>query len=271
MKVKTIIAIVLSMIILGIGIAITPFTTVDDGERVVVLRLGTVTDVFDGGFHWYNPFTESLKSIDIRVREMEATSESASKDLQDVKTVVSLNYSVERDKAAEIYKEYKTVEQLETDVIQKAVQDIVKKATAEFTAEQLITKREDVKNVIQNALTNRLKESYVDIKYVNIVDFRFSQSFNASIEAKVKAEQDALTAKNDLERVKYEQQQEIEKYKAQAEATALQAKALAAEKGSEYLELKKLEVQMEYAKKWNGQLPQQFVPGSTIPFIDVSN
>ena len=79
---------------------------------------------------------------------------------------------------------------------------------------------------------------------VNITDFSFSTSFDSAIEAKVKAEQDALAEKNKLEQVKFQAQQQIEQSKAEAEKIRIQAEAITKQGGEEYVQLQRI-------SKWN--------------------
>src|SRR5439155_27343431 len=92
----------------------------------------------------------------------------------------------------------------EKRIIDPAVQEIVKGVTAKFTAEELITKRQFVKDEIKTALHARLMSSHISLDELNITDFQFSKVFNEAIEAKQTAEQLALKAQRDLERVKIE-------------------------------------------------------------------
>jgi regulator of protease activity HflC (stomatin/prohibitin superfamily) len=112
----------------------------------------------------------------------------------------------------------------------------------------LITKRDDVRDSITTKLENKLTERGLIINDVNITDFEFSAEFDRAIEQKVKAEQEALKAKEDLERVKFEAQQQIEKSKAEAEKIRIQAEAITKQGGEEY-------VKLQWIQKWNGQLP----------------
>ena len=121
----------------------------------------------------------------------------------------------------------------------------------------MITERSDVSKDIETALNARLNTYGIDIQSFNIVNFDFSKSFNDAIEAKVTAEQEALTQKNKLEQVKYESEQKIVAAEAQAKAIEIQAKAIQTQWWEEYVKLKWIE-------KWNWQLP------TTIAWEDTS-
>ncbi len=261
-----------NLIIWGIGTLVfavfafflSPFTVVSVGERVIVLNLGSIDRVLTEGMYWVTPFTESTVSIDITTKKDEVIAEAASRDLQNVTATIAINYQLDPTKVREIYTRYLGEEQ--DRLIAPSIQEAVKAATAKYTADELITKRESVRTEISDILKTKLSPSDIIVSGVNIVNFKFSEQFQVAIEKKVQAEQDALAQKNLLEKVKYEAEQRIATARAEAEAIRLQSNAADNEK---YISLKRLEVQMEYARKWNGQLPVNLYAGAPIPFIDV--
>ncbi len=139
----------------------------------------------------------------------------------------------------------------------------MKANTAKYTAEQLITKREDVRAGIIALLTDKMKPFGVTVDAVNITNFDFSPQFNTAIEAKVTAEQNALAAKNKLDQVQYEAQQRVAQADGEAKAIAIQAQAINSQGGASYVQLKAIE-------KWDGKLPTQFIPGQSVPFLNLN-
>jgi regulator of protease activity HflC (stomatin/prohibitin superfamily) len=236
------------------------FTVIGPGDRGVVLRLGSINRVLDSGLHFKIPLMEGVEKISVRTQKEQVETDAASQDLQTVKAVVAVNYNVDPDKVGDLWKtlgsEYKI------RVIDPAIQEAVKAATAKYTAEHLITQRPMVKDDILLSLKTILSSKDIIVSDVSITNFDFSHSFNAAIEAKVTAEQQALQAKNLLEQKKYEAEQTVVTAKAQAEAIQIQAQAIAQQGGANY-------VQIEAIKKWDGKLPQQFVPNATIPFLNL--
>jgi regulator of protease activity HflC (stomatin/prohibitin superfamily) len=232
--------------------------TVGAGERGVLLRFSAVTgEVKDEGLYFKLPFVESVKIVNVQIQKSEVPASSASKDLQAVSTTIAVNYQVKADNVANLYRELRNDYQVR--IIDPAVQESIKNATAQFTAEELITKRSEVRDLIYLNIKNKLESKGIAVHEVNIVNFDFSSSFNESIEKKVTAEQDALASKNKLEQVKYEAQQKVEEAKGKAEAIRIEADALRSNPA--VLELRALE-------KWNGVLPT--VTGGATPFINVS-
>jgi regulator of protease activity HflC (stomatin/prohibitin superfamily) len=234
-------------------------TIVGAGKQAVVTRLGEVKGTLDSGMHWIIPFIDTAHIMDVQEQKEEVEVSSASSDLQTVKTKVALNYHLQADKINNLYREVGV--KYKTKIIDPSIQESMKAATAKFTAEQLITKREEVKEVAKTNLTARLIERYIIVDDLSIIDFDFSVEFNKAIEAKVTAEQQALASRNKLEQVKYEAEQRTTQAKAEAEAIRIQAEAIQNQGGAAYVNLKAIE-------KWDGKLPQYSLGGST-PFIQI--
>ena len=254
---KNVIRLAVLIIALFLLFLLSPFGTIAAGERGVHLRFTAVTGkVFGEGLYFRTPLVESVQMMDVKVQKYEMQSAAASKDLQTVHSVVALNFHVDPERVANIYQDVGL--QFRDQIIDPAMQEAVKASTAKFTAEELITKREMVRDDIKAQLTTRLKDSNILVDEFNIVNFEFSKNFNDAIEAKVTAEQQALAAKNKLEQIKFEADQKIAEARGKAEAMTIESNALRS--NPQILELRALE-------KWNGTLPQ--VTGGAVPFINL--
>lgn len=237
-----------------------PFGTVGAGERGVLLRWGAVTgNVLNEGLYVRVPVMDSIVKMDVKIQKEEVIATAASKDLQTVNSKVALNYHIDPDKVADIYQDIGL--QYAVRLIDPALQESVKSTTAKYTAEELITKREEVRDAIKSHLVEKLTPRGILIDDFNIVDFQFSAAFDQAIELKVTAEQSALAAKNKLEQIKFEAEQQIAEARGKAEALRIESAAL--QSSPQILELRALE-------KWNGQLPSVMGSGAT-PFINVGN
>ncbi len=254
-KIIAIIVIIIFLLPLIFGF----FGTVWAWERWVLLRFWAVQDkIFNEWLYFKFPYIDSVVIIDTKIQKEQTVSDSASKDLQTVNTVVALNFHIKPEKVAYIYQNvwinYKE------RIIDPAIQESVKASTAKFTADQLITSREAVREEIKKLLKLKLESLWIIVNDINIVNFNFSPSFNKAIEEKVTAEQEALAAKNKLERIKFEADQRIAEAKWKAEAIRVESEAL--KSNPEVLQLRALE-------KWNWILPQ--VTSGAVPFINVWN
>jgi regulator of protease activity HflC (stomatin/prohibitin superfamily) len=164
--------------------------------------------------------------MNVQTQKAEVQADSASKDLQAVRTTIAVNYNLDPAAVRTLYQTVGDNETITFKIIGPSIQEAVKATTAKFTAEELITERSAVAVDIKANLTNKLGKLGISVSDINIVEFRFSPEFDAAIESKVRAEQDALAQKNLLEKVKYEAQQKIETAKAEAESIRIQAEAV---------------------------------------------
>lgn len=243
---------------------VNPFVIVGPGERGVVLNFGAVQGtVFSEGLHFRVPLVQRIVKVDVRVQKGQTDAESVSKDLQDTHSTVAVNYHISPDKANLVYQSIGTA--YKDRIIDPTVQEVVKAVTARYTAVELITQREKVKAEIKELLKQRLIGYNIIVDDFSIVNFRFSQQFTQAIEAKQTAEQFALKAQRDLERIKIEAEQKVTQARAEAEALRLQKANISAE----LVKLRQIEASIKAIEKWDGRLPH--VTSGAVPFIDVKS
>jgi regulator of protease activity HflC (stomatin/prohibitin superfamily) len=236
----------------------SPIGTVGAGERGIQLRFDAVTGkVLGEGLYFRWPLVERVIKLDIKIQKEQVDATAASKDLQTVNSNVALNFHLNPDKVATVYQEVGV--DYKQRIIDPTLQESVKAVSAKFTAEELITRRESVRDDIKVLLHSKLDPRGIIVDEFNIVNFGFSSAFNNAIEAKVTAEQSALAAKNKLEQIKFEADQRIAEARGKAEAIRVESEALRS--NPQILELRALE-------KWDGVLPQVTGAGGT-PFINV--
>ncbi|MDD5414985.1 MAG: prohibitin family protein, partial [Smithellaceae bacterium] len=207
------------------------------------------------------PLAEQVVYMTVRVQKTTTKTEAASRDLQTVQTTMVLNYNIEPTKAGQMYSNIGL--NYNERVIDPAVKESFKAAAARYTAEELISKREALKTEVRNYLRERLQVYGIVVVELSITDFEFSQEFNKAIESKQTAEQNALRAKRDLDRIRVEAEQKIASARAEAEALRLQRQVIS----PELIELRKIEAQIKAIEKWDGKLPS--VTGGAVPFIQV--
>ena len=263
--IKAIIWCVVGAVLLILFLLLNPIVLIGAGERGVVLNLGAVSDtIMNEGLNFITPFVQSVHVFDVKMQKDEIQTGAASKDLQEVKTMIALNYHLVPTEVNKLYQNIGT--DFKNRVIDPSIQEAVKAATAKFTAEEAITKRQAVREEIKKLLSERLAREFIAVDEVSITDFDFSPEFNKAIEAKVTAEQQALQSKNVLEQKKFEAEQIVVTATATAQSIRIQSEAANNEK---YVALKALEVQSEAVRKWNGVLPTQMIPGATVPFLNL--
>jgi len=241
---------------------INPFVKIDAGERGIVLKWGAVQDeILDEGIHWITPIVKEVKKLDVRIQKEEKDASASSKDLQVVTSQVAINYHLDTTKVNKLWQE--VGKDYSDRIIAPAIEEFVKKTTAQYTAEELITKREEVKDALFIAIRDNLSKNGIVVDDIFITAFDFSSSFNAAIEAKVTAEQSALEAQNKLEEVKFEAEQKIAQATAEAEAIRIQAQAITQQGGKDYVNLQWIDAW----KAGGAKVPQYISGGDSAGFL----
>lgn len=260
-------------VILIVIVAILLFNslyTINSGERGVLLTFGKASNIaITEGIHTKIPFVQKVIKMNIRTQKYEADATAASKDLQIVSAKIATNFHISPEKAPEIFINMGLG--YSDSVIQPMEQEIVKSITALFTAEELVTKREEVRQMIKETFKERLEERDIMVEEVSIVNFDFSTSFNDAIENKVTMEQNALAAKNKLEQVKFEALQVAAQAEGQKQAKIALAQGDAQAIDIINQQLKNSPTYIEYYKiqRWNGVL--SMVVGNSMPIISLNN
>jgi len=242
-----------------------PWVQIGAGQRGVVLNFGAVQkDVLEEGLHFRVPIMQEIALMDVKVQKAETAATAASADLQDVNSIVAINYHIIPDKVNIVYQSIGI--HFKERMIDPAVLEVVKAVTAKYSAEELITKRPAVSDAMKLSLTERLLAHNIAVDAFSIVGFSFSKIFMEAIESKQTAEQLALKAKRDLDRIKIEAEQTITAAKAEAESLRLQRANIS----PDLIELRKIEANLKAIDKWNGILPQ-VTGGGAVPFIGVGD
>ena len=237
------------------------FKTIPTGFVGVKTRFGQVQDtMLNEGLNLKVPFIEKIVLMDCRTQKTEYTMEASSKDLQKISNFkIAINYNITSDTANKLYRsvgvDYKTI------IVEPAIQEAMKATVANYTAEELITKRNEVSEFALDKLSPKLQENGITLTSLNILDLSFSKEFDTAVEQKQIVEQETQKAQYELEKAKVENQKKIENAQADAEVMAAQNSQIT----DNYLKLKEIENQKAMIEKWNGQLP------TTMTGSDVSS
>lgn len=259
-KIVSGVAAVLIVLLIGAN----SFVSVEYGHVGLYKTFGKLNDnTLSPGIHFKVPFIQTVIQVNTQVTKAETDTSASSKDLQPVSTHVAVNYSVNKASAFNLMNDIGG--NFDNVIINPAIQEIVKEVTAKYPAEDLITRRDVVSSEISEHLTARLAKYDLIVNDINIVNFKFSEAFNQSIEAKQVAQQQALKAENDLRRIEIEAKQKIAQAQAEAESLRLKKQEVT----PELVQLKQIEVQEKALEKWNGVLPS--VTGGATPFVDVQS
>jgi regulator of protease activity HflC (stomatin/prohibitin superfamily) len=221
------------------------FVTVNAGERGVMMQFGEVQpQVLGEGIHVIFPIINTVQKLSVRVQKQEISAEASSKDLQDVFADVALNWHIIPEEASAIFQQIGDEKAAVDRIIDPAVEEVLKAAIAKYTAEEIITKRGEVKAGVDEFLTSRLAAYHIAVDDISLVHFRFSQRFSDAVEAKQIAEQEAKKGEFLALKAAKEAEAKVNLAKGEAEVQRLLRENLTPEL-----------LQRQAIEKWDGKLP----------------
>lgn len=231
-------------------------TLVPSGSTGIRVTFGAASDEgLDDGLKFHIPLVQKIVIINNKVVRTDVDAYSASKDLQQIHSTISVNYSIVPESSTKIYKTIGS--DAENTIVRPAIQEASKATTARYTAEELIASRDTVSMEMCAEIQDKLSDYGMVVRDVNIIDFDFSDEFNKAIEEKQTAQQKALKAEQDLARIKVEAEQKVATAKAEAEAYELKNRTITDKV-----------IQMEFLEKWDGKMPSVMSDGNMM--FDVS-
>lgn len=233
------------------------FGTIQTGEIGIKTRFGKIVGTTSNeGIIWKSPL-DTITKINVKVQKYSNDKEldTSTKDMQVVSNIKAVvNYQIDGTKAVDLYKtvgkNYKEI------VLEPAIQETIKAIISKYTSEELVTKRSEISQDINNTLNEKLTVYGIKSVSVAINNFDFSSAYNQAIEKKAVAEQEVQTSKNQLEKAKIEAETKKVKAQGDAEANALLEKSLTKEILIE-----------KWIEKWNGEVSK--VSGSDN-MLDIS-
>lgn len=230
------------MALLVLSFSSSCFSVVETGERGVVLRLGKYSETLEEGLNIKFPLIDRVVKLPVRDTKYAAKLEVSSSDMQTISVEESLVYALNTKDVGSIYQKYGN--KYEEILIKPTLAEITNSVIAAYPIEQFVEKRSEISDKINQRFTEKVKDSGIIVKSLSLTNHDFSDEYNKAIEAKKVAEQGALKAKYDLERVTLEAEAQLKKQKS-LNSMVLQEKAI---------------------DKWDGKMPQYF-SGKELPFI----
>jgi regulator of protease activity HflC (stomatin/prohibitin superfamily) len=246
------------VVLVLIILALASVYTVPAGYVGVITRFNAVIGVANPGLGFKIPFVDQIVDMSVQTQKDEVDASAMSENLQVVTSKIAINYHLDGTKAASVYQNIGT--DYADVIVAPAVQNTFKAVTAQYTAEQLITNREEVRAKAEEELTARLAPYNIIVENFNIVNFDFSSEYQAAIEAKQVAEQQVQTSQQKLAQAKIDAETVVAQAQGQADA-----QAALKDSGSltpEYLEYL-------FLTKWDGKLPS--VMGGATPVFNLNN
>lgn len=263
---QTIVAGFLAAII--VIISLNAFIIINPGQAGVISILGKARDgALVEGIHLKPPFISVIDVYDLTVQKFEVPAESSTKDLQNLTARFAINFRLDPIQVVEVRRKQGTLENIVSKIIAPQTQEAFKIAAAKRTVEEAITKRTELKEDFDNALSDRLDKYGIIVLDTSVIDLTFSPEFAKAVEEKQIAEQRAQRAVYIAREAEQEAQAEVNRAKGKAEAQRLLAETLKAQGGQ-------LVLQKEAIEAWKtggAQMPKVLVMSgdsqSSVPFL----
>ncbi|MCL1037366.1 prohibitin family protein [Shewanella submarina] len=265
--------------------AMQVFYTIDEGHVGIVKRFGEATDQVNPGLHFKVPFADGVEELEIRTRKNQEQLKASTHEQMPVQAEVSVNWTVVRSEAFELYKNYGGLDQFENRILDPRLRSATKDAMARFKAEQIVQNRGQVIQKIEETLMDTMKEFPVKLDSVQIENLVLPPKYLQSIETKQTEKNLAAAEMHRLERQKLEAQREVNtaeakrdaeraradgrayaittEAKAEAEAIRLKglAEADAINRKAEAIKQSRVLVDYVKAQQWDGKLPTTVMGG----------
>lgn len=248
------------IVLLLVAILFKPFTIVNPGERGVIMHLGEVQDhILNEGFHPVLPIYTSVNKMSVKVKKVDVAVKVGTKDLQTLDVMTSVNWHIEASKVNRVYQQIGDDRQVREIIVTPAISEVLKAATPQRTAEEILKQRSSLKEEIERSLKPRLAKYGLQVDDVSLINIGFSPEFTKSIEQKQIAEQDAKKAEYEALKASRQAQAEVNRAKGTAEAQKLLRQSL----NKELLEKQAIE-------KWDGKFPTVMGGNGALPLINIS-
>ena len=209
-----VIGVVLAVMVLLVScIAIVP-----TGYTGILTTFGRVEDrTISSGINFIAPWQQIVK-MDNRTQKVQLSTSAFSSDIQQVDVAMSVNYCIDQTTAQELYRTVGT--NYYDNVMFPRIQENTKAVFSQYSAENLIAKRDRLSDQIAEAMSKDLKRYGITIVSIAIEDIDFTDAFTNAVEAKQVAAQNKLTAQTEQEQKTMEERAAAERAKIAAQADA---------------------------------------------------
>lgn len=252
--------------IVGLAMLISGMRIIDQTEVGIVKTFGRVDHTISGGLNFVNPITDTVEIMDLKVHVREAQFASYTKDAQPLTAAIEYQYEPHGEQAMQIVAQYGSYEIMETKLC-AAVEERAKIVFARYGAMTLLENRSTLSAQVQTEVKELENLFPVNFTQVIVKDIDFSDAFEAAVEAKMQAEQNALRAENEKQEAitRAEQAREVARVEAEATVLTAQAEADALKITRDALEaMPDTWIQQMYIEKWDGKLPTLISEGSGL-------
>ena len=237
------------------------FFIVSPGEVAIKTRLGAIVDSYSEGLNFKLPFLERVTKFSIQIQRANIKTQAFSKDLQTMNANLVVNHRIQKETAVSIYRNLGP--NYVDNIVDPAVQEVFKAIAARYSAERVISERNELVRELNSEVKERLTKKEIIVTDISVTDLDFTEQFLRAVEDKQVADQQAQQAGKLVEKAKRDAEQAIAKSRGEAEALRMQREQVT----PALIELRKVDAQLKAIEKWNGVLPGYV--GAGVPFISV--
>ena len=242
-------------------IGLSSFFIVPPGEVAVKTRLGAIVDSYSEGIHFKMPMLESITKFSIQIQRADIKTQAFSKDLQTMNSHLVVNHRIQKETVVSIFRNLGP--RYVSNIVDPAVQEVFKAIAARYSAEKIISERNQLVEEINAEVKVRLSKKEIIVTDISVTDLDFTDQFLKAVEDKQVAEQQAKMSEKLVEKAKRDAEQAIAKSRGEAEALRMQREQVT----PALIELRKVDAQLKAIEKWNGVLPGYV--GGGVPFVSL--
>ncbi|PKM98455.1 MAG: hypothetical protein CVU79_03110 [Elusimicrobia bacterium HGW-Elusimicrobia-3] len=242
-------------------LGLSAFFIVPPGEVAVKTRLGAIVDSYSEGMHFKMPLLESITKFSIQIQRADIKTQAFSKDLQTMNVGLVVNHRIQKETVVSIYRNLGP--RYVSNIVDPAVQEVFKAISARYSAERIISERNELVEAINVEVKERLSKKEIIVTDISVTDLDFTDQFLKAVEDKQVAEQQAMMSEKLVVKAKRDAEQAIAKSRGEAEALRMQREQVT----PMLIELRKVDAQLKAIEKWNGVLPGYV--GAGVPFVSL--
>lgn len=284
-RIASFIATAIMLFFLVLPLTFGSWFTVDQTERGVVLRNGAIRSVAEPGLSFKAPWFDSVVRVPVTQQTLRWVGEDAlqaySADQQTASLNVSVMFHVPAGEVTDVYAQYGSLDNLATRLIARVVPQQLEVVFGRYTAVTAINDRAKLTAEVAKSIADNIHGPVI-IDNVTLENIDFSDTYEASIEARMKAEVEVQKLRQEAEQAKVQAEITVTQAKAQADsqlavasakaqATKItgEAEAAAIKARGDALRENPGLVQLTAAERWDGKLPNSMVPNGAVPFISL--
>lgn len=256
--------------------------TVNEGHIGIVKRFSEAKKQVNPGLHFKIPFIDTVEEIEVRTRKNEEKMASSTKEQMPVSLIVSVNWTVDKSAALDLFRQYGGLNQFESRILDPRFRSATKDVIPQYDAEQLIQDRASAIQAIEISFIEEMREFPVSVDNIQIENIVLPAKYLTSIETKQTEKNLAAAEKHKLARQNLEAQRAVNTAQAKAdgielvaiaEAKAIRLKGLAEAEAitakAKALGTNPLVVKLTEAQRWDGKLPATMLGGQNMPILDM--